>query len=70
MILVKKIAEQVQAILAAIQFRMLYVLIYSTDIVTVILCGSAIWCLMSREYHRLRVCEGRVVRRIFGMRGR
>ena len=47
-----------------------HVLIYRTDIVTVILCGSGIWCLMSREDHRLMVCESRGVRRIFDVRGR
>ncbi len=46
------------------------VLIYRTDSVTVILCGSGIWCLMSREDHRLRVCESRAVRGIFDERGR
>jgi len=44
--------------------------ICKTDIVPVILCGCEIWCLVSREEHRLRVCESRVVRRIFDMRGR
>ena len=34
-----------------------HLLIYKTDSVTVILCGSGIWCLMSREDHRLMVCE-------------
>ena len=48
---------------------MLHVLIYKTDSVLVILCGCEIWCLMSRKEHRLRVCEGRVVRRIFDVRG-
>ena len=47
-----------------------HVLIYSTDSVTVILCGSAIWCLMSREDHRLRVWESRGLRGIFDVRGR
>jgi hypothetical protein len=28
------------------------------------------WCLTSREEHRLRVSEGRLVRRIFGVGGR
>jgi len=43
MILLKRV-QLVQAILAAIQFRMLHVLIYRTDIVPVILCGGEIWC--------------------------
>jgi hypothetical protein len=45
--ILEKRAEWVQAMLAAIQFRMLHVLIYRTDIVPVILCGREIWCLMS-----------------------
>jgi len=44
---------------------MLHVLKYP-----VILCGCEIWCVMSREEHRLRVCESRVVVRIFGVGGR
>jgi hypothetical protein len=52
-----------------IQFRMLHVLICNSDIVPVILCGCEICCLTSREEHRLRVCESRVVRRIYDMRG-
>ena len=63
----EKGAGKVQAILVTIQFRMLHVLSYRTDIVTVILCGCEIWCLTSRG-HRLRVCESRVVRRIFDVR--
>jgi len=42
-------AVYVQAILAAIQFRMLHVLICKTDIVPVILCGCEILCLVSQE---------------------
>jgi hypothetical protein len=38
-----------------------------TDIVPVILCGFEIWCLTSRAGHRFKVCEKRVVRRIFGV---
>jgi len=68
--ILEKRAEWVQAILAAIRFRILHVLIYKTDIFIVILCGCEIWCLTSREEHRLRVCESRVVRGIFDMRGR
>ena len=40
------------------------------DIVPVTLCGCVIWCLMSREEHRLRVCDSRVVMRTFDVRGR
>jgi len=50
--------------------RMLYVLIYETEIVPVILCGSEIWCLTSREEHRLRVIKSMVVRRMLDVRGR
>jgi len=39
------------------------------DIVTVILCGCEVWCLTSREEDRLRVCDSRGVRGIFGVRG-
>jgi len=59
----------VQAIFAAIQFRMLHVLIYKTD-VPLILCGCEIRLLTSQEQHRWWVCERRVVRRIFDVRGR
>jgi len=47
--ILEKIAEWFQAIPAAIQFRMLHVLIYRSDIVPVFLCGCEFWCLMSRE---------------------
>jgi hypothetical protein len=47
---------------------MLHVLIYKTEIVPVILCGCEIWCLLSREEHRLKVFEGRLVRGIFDVR--
>jgi len=67
---VDKRAGKVQAILATIKFGMLHVLIYKTDIVPVILCGCKIWCLASREEQRLRVCDSRVVRGIFGLRVR
>jgi len=39
---------------------MLHVLIYKTETVPVILCGCEIWCLTSREEHRLTVFESRV----------
>ena len=35
--------------------------LWRVDIVTVILCGCAVWCLTSREEHRLRVCDSRGV---------
>ena len=55
----KKRAVYVQAALATIQFGMLHVLIYKTDIVPVILCWCAVWCVMSKKKNRLMVCEGR-----------
>jgi len=42
--------------IAALQCRMLLVLIYNIEIVPVVLCGYEIWCLTSREEHRMRVC--------------
>jgi len=67
--ILEKRAECVQAILAAIRFRMLHVLIDTTD-VPLILCGYEIWRLTSQEEHKWRVCERRMVRRIFDVRGR
>jgi hypothetical protein len=49
---------------------MFHVLIYKSDIVSVILCGCEIWSLMSKEEIRLKVIESRVVRRIFDVRER
>jgi hypothetical protein len=43
--------------------------LWRVDIVTVILCGCEIWCLTSRKEDGLRVCDSRVVRRRFGVRG-
>jgi len=40
------------------------------DIVPVTLYGCVIWCLASREIYRLRVCDSRVLRRTFDVRGR
>jgi hypothetical protein len=39
--------------------------IYKTIILSVVLYGSETWSLTLREEHRLRVCENRVLRRIF-----
>jgi hypothetical protein len=39
---------------------------YKTIILPVVLCGCETWFLTSREEHRLRVFENRVLRRIFG----
>jgi hypothetical protein len=40
--------------------------IYKTIILPFALYGCEIWSLISRELHRLRVFENRVLRRIFG----
>jgi hypothetical protein len=40
--------------------------IYKTVILPVVLYGCEAWSLTSREEHRLRVFENRVLRRIFG----
>jgi hypothetical protein len=40
--------------------------IYKTTILPVVLYGCETWSLTSREEHRLRVFENRVLRRIFG----
>ena len=40
--------------------------IYRTIILPVVLYGCETWSLTLREEHRLRVCESRVLRRIFG----
>ena len=40
--------------------------IYRTIILPVVLYGCETWSLTSREEHRLRVSENRVLRRIFG----
>jgi len=53
----EKRTRYVQVILATIHFRMLHVLIHKTEIVPFILCGCEIWCLISREEHRLRDFE-------------
>jgi hypothetical protein len=44
----------------------LYVKIYKTIILPVVLYGCETWSLTLREEHRLRVFEDRVLRRIFG----
>ena len=53
-----------------LKFNILMVILKDVFIVLIILCGSEIWCLTSREEHRLRVCESRVVSRIFCVGGR
>jgi hypothetical protein len=46
--------------------RNLKVKIYRTIILPAVLDGCETWSLTSREEHRLRVFENRVLRRIFG----
>jgi hypothetical protein len=46
--------------------RNLKVKIYKTIILPVVLCGCETWSLTSREEHRLKGFENRVLRRIFG----
>jgi hypothetical protein len=48
--------------------RNLKVKIYKIIILPVVLCWCETWCLTSREEHRLRVFENRVLRRIFGLK--
>jgi len=40
--------------------------IYRTIILCAVLCGCETWSLTLREERRLRVCENRVLRRVFG----
>jgi hypothetical protein len=42
--------------------------IYKTIILPVVLYGCETWSLTLREYHRLRVFENKVLRRIFGQK--
>jgi hypothetical protein len=44
--------------------------IYKTVILPVVLYGCETWSLTLREEHRLRVFENRVLRKIFGPKGR
>jgi hypothetical protein len=44
--------------------------IYRTVILPVVLYGCETWSLTLREEHRLRVFENRVLRKIFGPKGR
>jgi hypothetical protein len=41
---------------------------YKTIILRVVLYGCETWSLISRDEHRMRVFENRVLRRIFGPR--
>jgi hypothetical protein len=38
-------------------------------VVLVVLCGFETWSLTGMKEHRLRLCENRVLRRIFGPKG-
>jgi hypothetical protein len=49
-------------------FRNIKVKIYRTIILPFVLYGCETWSLTSREEHRLRVFENRVLRRIFGLK--
>jgi hypothetical protein len=44
--------------------------IYKAVILLVVLYGCETWSLTLREEHRLRVFENRMLRRIFGPKGR
>jgi hypothetical protein len=44
----------------------IYIKIYGTIILPILLYGCETWSLTLREEHRLRVSENRVQRRIFG----
>jgi hypothetical protein len=46
--------------------RNLKIRIYRAIILPVVVYGCKTWSLRLREEHRLRVCENRVLRRIFG----
>jgi hypothetical protein len=46
--------------------KKLKIILYKTIILSVVLCGCETWSLTLREGHGLRVCENRVLRRIFG----
>jgi hypothetical protein len=41
-------------------------MVYRTVVLTVVFYGCETWSLTLREEQRLRVCENRVLRRIFG----
>jgi hypothetical protein len=45
--------------------KKLWVRIYKTIILPVVLCACETWSLTVREEHKLRVFENRVLRRIF-----
>jgi hypothetical protein len=47
-------------------FKNIKIIIYKTIILPLVLYGCETWSLTSREEHRLRAFENRVLRRIFG----
>jgi hypothetical protein len=73
----KSRVDKIQGMLAIIQSKIflssrlisknLKIKIYRTVILPVMLYGCETWSLTSREEHRLRVFENRVLRRIFGL---
>jgi hypothetical protein len=59
--------HSVQSLLSSrLLSRNVEVKIYKTIILSVVLYGCETWSLTLREEHRLRVCETRILRRIFG----
>jgi hypothetical protein len=59
--------HSIQNLLSSRQLsKILKIRIYKTIILPVVLYGCKTWSLTLREEHRLRVFEGRVLRRIFG----
>jgi uncharacterized protein (UPF0548 family) len=51
---------------SSLQSKNLKIKVHRNIILLVVLCGCKTWSLLLREEHRLRVCENRVLRRIFG----
>jgi hypothetical protein len=61
--------HSIQNILSSrLLFKSMKIRIYKTIILPLVLYGCEAWSLTSREEHRLRVFENRVLRRIFGPR--
>jgi hypothetical protein len=59
--------RSVQSLLSSrLLSRNVKVKIYTTTILSVVLCGCETWSLTLREDHKLRVFENSVLRRIFG----
>ena len=55
-----------ESFLFILLFTILKIKVYRTIIFPVVLYGCETWSLILREEHRLRVCENRVLRSIFG----